>query len=410
MAQVSALCHITFIKNRTILNRIFLTPFQAAIICLLALAFAACSSGSDAPDDDRVAAKTILFFFPYSGDSNNLYNAIQQNLSDVEQAVSTQKGLGDCRLLVCVSTGQRTSVMYEIEYRGNRCLHDTLYTDYDADFTSQANIEAMLLRTRVNAPAKEYAMVVGCHGEGWLPPTTRYRAVTRFFGGSSMQYRIPVSTLANAINVSGMHMQFILFDNCYMACVENVYDLRSAADYVIASTSEILAYGLPYLRIFPLLTSVPDYEGVCREFIDFYNNYAPGGVPLPYGAIAAIDCRAVESVAEKVTEMNAAGRFDNIDTDDLQDLDAAHWTPTVYFDMGDYLAHGASTDATLAADVAELMAKLVPYKGCTARIFSEKGNTTIPIHTFSGITISDPSTNSVAVDAKTQTAWWSATH
>ena len=35
---------------------------------------------------------------------------------------------------------------------------------------------------------------------------------------------------------------------------------------------------------------------------------------------------------------------------------------------------------------------------------------TFPINTFSGITISDPTLNSMVVEAKIQTNWWKDTH
>ena len=43
-----------------------------------------------------------------------------------------------------------------------------------------------------------------------------------------------------------MHMDYILFDDCYMSSVEVAHALRHVTDYLIGSTSEIMAYGFPY--------------------------------------------------------------------------------------------------------------------------------------------------------------------
>ena len=46
-----------------------------------------------------------------------------------------------------------------------------------------------------------------------------------------------------------MSMNYILFDDCYMSTVEVAYDLREVTNYLIASTSEMMAYGMPYHKI-----------------------------------------------------------------------------------------------------------------------------------------------------------------
>ena len=56
------------------------------------------------------------------------------------------------------------------------------------------------------------------------------------------------------------------------------------------------------------------------------------------------------------------------------------------------------------------MDQLVPYKANTDYIYSYKGDCILKVDEFSGLTISDPSINERAVDAKQQTAWWKATH
>ena len=43
--------------------------------------------------------------------------------------------------------------------------------------------------------------------------------------------------------------QFIMFDDCYMSSMEVAYDLKDVTDYIIASTSEVMAYGMPYEKV-----------------------------------------------------------------------------------------------------------------------------------------------------------------
>ena len=56
------------------------------------------------------------------------------------------------------------------------------------------------------------------------------------------------------------------------------------------------------------------------------------------------------------------------------------------------------------------MNELVPYKECTSYIYSASGMNELKVNEFSGLTISDPSEHSSAINTKKQTAWWKATH
>ena len=95
---------------------------------------------------------------------------------------------------------------------------------------------------------------------------------------------------------------------------------------------------------------------------------------------------------------------------DVQDLDVEHYTPTVYFDFGSYLHVLCGDDVETYTEGTKLLDKLVPYKGTTGMIYSGAGNKPLKLKEYSGLTISDPSQNSSAINTKKQTAWWKATH
>lgn len=52
-----------------------------------------------------------------------------------------------------------------------------------------------------------------------------------------------------------------------MSTVEVAYDLKNVTSHLIASTSEIMAYGMPYDKIGQYLIGNIDYEKVCDGFI-----------------------------------------------------------------------------------------------------------------------------------------------
>lgn len=370
------------------------------LLSLSSIFFSSCHSDEPEPDTPQTAAKTIFVFMPYTGDMSPLYTNFLTNLDDMEAAINDNRGLGGDNLIVYISKDARTSHLIKFNYSHGHCLRDTLKTYTTAGYTTTSGMTAILNDMKQLAPALTYATIVGSHGEGWLPK----RNTTRFFGGD--RYQMDVTDFAQSIHDAGLKMQFILFDDCYMSGIEVAYDLRDCADWLIASTSEMMDYGMPYRKILKhLLPATPDYDTLCRDFISFYNNYR-----MPYGTIAAVDLSHIGEMATLMHAINTAHTFDMSLIGDVQDLDAKHYTPTVYFDFGSYTRRLCGDDAAAMAQYESLLGKLVPYKAATSYIYSYSGNATELVSEFSGLTVSDPSVNTVAADTKKQTAWWQATH
>ena len=191
-----------------------------------------------------------------------------------------------------------------------------------------------------------------------------------------------------------------------MSTVQVAYDLREVTNYLIASTSEMMAYGMPYHKILKYIIGVePDYASLAKEFINFYKSYNS-----PYGTIGVTNCKYVEQMAALMRQINTTHEELTDADSKVQDLDAKHFTPTVYFDFGSYVNALCADDEAAKAQFNILMDQLVPYKANTDYIYSYKGDCVLKVDEFSGLTISDPSINERAVDAKQQTAWWKATH
>lgn len=381
------------------------------------LALVSCGDNNDSPDSPKGpvplarAEKTVLVFMPYTGNeaggnnagSGSLYYNLLNNISDMETAIANNKGLGQAHLLVFISQDETTSHLLNIDYKKGKCVRDTLKTYKDSFYTSAEGLTSLLADMKYYAPANNYAMILGCHGEGWIP---KY-STTRFFGG--MKYQIDIADLAQAINNAGTTMQYILFDDCYMSGIEVAYALRNATHYLIASTSEMMDYGMPYHKIMKYLLDInPDYESLCDEFISFYKTYTK-----PYGTIAVTNTAYAEEMSRLMLSLNSAYTFDQDNIEKVQDLDVQHFNPTVYFDFGSYVRILCDNNTEAMSSFEQIANKLVPYKAATEKItsyYSWGEWPTVEVKEFSGLTISDPSDNKVAKDTKKQTEWWKATH
>ncbi len=395
--------------------------------CWLAACLLLASCGNeDSTDVNDINKQTVLIFMPWTGNNANdrgLYDNFQQNLDSIERAVVANKGYAG-RLVVFLSTSARASSLYEVTYKSGTISHTPIKTYQGTDYTTAAGIAQVINDVKANAFALNYAMIVGGHGTGWTQaadwsqaptPTMARQAAkgqhtaypqTRFFGSATPgTYAIDVETLAEGISQAGVKLQYLLFDNCYMANVETAYALRDVTNWLMASTSEVLALGMPYASMWQYLGSAtPSYRNMVSTFHSFYSNYS-----TPCGSLSAIDCRQMDALATLMRNINTHYALPDSLADSLQVLDG-YDTP-LFYDLGDYVNH-VCANTSLLSDFDAQLKRTVPYSATTDTLYSYLYDhpVYIAVKHFSGLTISDPSRNPVAVKGKRKTAWWKATH
>lgn len=384
----------------------------AVLLVLLSINLVSCHK-DDAPPVSTETEKTLFMYLPWSTD---LVGAFRTNISDMEKAIA-KKGLNQERVLVFISTTPTEATLFEIIEKNGKCKGDTLKRYTNPALTTKGEITRILNDVKGFAPAKRYAMTIGCHGMGWLPVAkgrTRHSSreklhweyegvpMTRYFGGRSPEYQTDITTLAEGIADAGMKMEYILFDDCYMSSIEVVYDLRGVTDFVIGSPCEIMRYGMPYAEIGEHLLGDTDYEAICEKFHTFYSNYEE----MPCGTIGVTDCSELQPLVQIMKEINNRYKFDETKINSIQTLDG--YSPTLFFDLGDYVAKLCS-DRNLLNQFQQQLQRTVPYKKNTETYYTMNRGRQIKINAFSGVTVSDPSMNSLA-ETKTETAWYKATY
>ena len=392
------------------------TKWFVALLMLMATSWlSACHD--DIPDDlarTRTATpqdRTIIMYLPYSGSgSNDLYPFFEQNILDVEQSIKQAGGLGTNNLYVVIADHSPARVyLYRVRMEGTECVHDTIKRyDYPRLMDAQW-ITRVINDVRSISNTPKYAMLVGCHGNGWLPPKDNVaRAKTRWFGGPG--YAISIADFAQGIQQAGIKLEYLVFDDCYLSCAEVAYDLRNATNTLIASTSEVMAAGMPYAKVFQYLaTPQPNFGQLVNDYIAYYQSTA-----TPYATIGVINTQYIQPMAQLMRQVNATSTWNTADNYQLQDLDGSYFSPTVYFDFGSYARALFGSNLALYSQYRALMAQLIPYKGNTPYIYNASGIKTL-VNEFSGITISDPSVNTGqygyhVATLKMQTAWWAASH
>lgn len=437
-----------------------------------------CSNG-DSPDGPDMpvtpVGQTVFMFFPWS---NSLLSDFRRTVEDM-QTVVTQRSMKDERIMVFMATSEREAVLFELKKQNGRCLTDTLRHYSDRPFTSRQWLTSLFSEVMTLAPASRYGMVVGCHGLAWVPVQGQRNApkrlgsqekideednlykeerideennlykkeridkeglykeekidkegvpndlmhfevqgpvTTRFIGGTYPETQIETTDLADAMADAGFHTEYILFDACYMSSVEVAYELKDVTHYLIASPTEVLSYGFPYITMGKHLLGTPNYKGIVDSFISFYSSYN-----LPYGTVAVTDCTQLDALAAIAQQINAAAteprnaasegklntaRSGKNVTNGVQIMDG--YSPTLFYDLG-HLMSLKDADTVLTAAFAEQLDKTVPYKGHTDQYFTALKDAPVDIKHYSGLNTSQGSLNHMA-DRFSETAWYKATN
>lgn len=401
--------------------------------------FASCSDEDPdpVPQPPVIETNTIFVYMPWSGSTKKdpgLYSFFLTNIQDIKSAIVNQGGLGNKKLMIFISMKVDKGALINVQYKNGSCIDDTVAiydnTQPGLRLNTAEWITTLLKRVKQEAPANHYSMIVGCHGMGWIPakPSTRINRPaaslfglnqnagkagppTRWLGGNA--YQTNISDFDKGIEDSGIgKFQYILFDDCNMTGIEVAYELRNATNHIIGSPTEIMAYGMPYKFLWSELSKVnPDYHSICTNFINFYSNYKYEGTPYPYGTISVIDCSQVEAMVDIMKEINASTSLSTITESNIQSMDG--YTPSIFYDMGDYVRKLAQNEPLLLAKFNSQLDRLVPEKRHTDAYYTSlrtAGFNIIPIQSYSGITISDPSTNQTVTNSLGSNHYYQTTH
>ncbi|MBD9015826.1 MAG: hypothetical protein EGR00_03955 [Prevotella sp.] len=403
----------------------------------LALTFTGCSE--EAFDTDSVNKQTILVFYPWTGSksSTGLLGYLQNNIDSICDGIIDRKGLNNSRVLVFLSDKYNHSTLYDLQYNATTKSVDRVpLKEYEgASYASAEGIADIMNEVKTKASALNYALIVGVHGCGWTyasdwsrypyyarPSVTRPRdnnfsgiqfgpdpnaPLTRFFGSVSLaENAMDISTLAEGIRESGLKMQYILFDACYMSNIETAYELKDVTNYMIASGSEIMAAGLPYRSMWSYLNSpTPNYSSIVSTSVNFYKNNSSA----PFCNLAAIDCRQVEKLASVMKDINAEYQLSaSVSLDSIQHLDG--FRPNLFYDLETYVDSLRPSGYLLDQFKSQLKLTIKASDHTDEAYTCIYSSDSFKIKNYCGITISDPSQHSVAIKGREKTGWWKATH
>ena len=295
------------------------------------------------------ATQTMLLYMP----GRDLLKFYKQNIDGVLKAVDANVP-GDGRVLVCYQPNAHSQAeMYEAYFNAEKqAAAFALLKTYD-DFAAAdpACVQRMLADVEAFAPAQHYGIIVGCHGKAWVPANQgalSYSArmskeledlwtpapgalTTRSFGDTGRS--IDITDFAAAVKAQNYRTDYLLFDACFMANIETLYDLRECTDYVIAAPCEIMGQGFPYDRAMPWFFTDGgkgrDLTKVCEAFWNFYMNDAT----TQSGCISLAVMSEMEGMKEVMRRINAAPKKSY--AEELQSYEGM--SSHIFYDLGHWV-------------------------------------------------------------------------
>ena len=367
------------------------------------------------------ATQTMLLYMP----GRDLLNFYKQNIDGVLKAVDANVP-GDGRILVCYQPNTHSQAeMYEAYFNAEKqAAAFTLLKSYD-DFAAAdpACVQRMLSDVAALAPAQHYGIIVGCHGKAWVPAdhgALSYSArmtneledlwipmpgalLTRSFGDTGRS--IDITNFAAAVKAQNYRPDYLLFDACFMANIETLYDLRECTDYVIAAPCEIMAQGFPYERAMPWFFTDGGKEynltKVCEAFWNFYMNDAT----TKSGCISLAVMAEMEGMKEIMRHINAAPQ--KTYAEELQSYEGM--SSHIFYDLGHWVEL-ACGDAGLKEDFKAQLDKAFPKAArlSTPGFYSAYNGRMNPVAYYSGVSFSEPSDK--YTEENKQTSWYRDTH
>lgn len=251
------------------------------LLCFLVtmLVASCCSPESDEPVKPvTISERTVIAYI--TGD-NNLYRVLAD---DLKEMVAGSANLDTtCNLIALVDMLDENPYIAEIK-KGKMTKVRSFSNDF---YTTSADSMLSIYKWIIDKyPAREYATIIAGHGSGPVIaekdtiPTTFVSMGAYYYDVTGTDKNKKTATYMNIPSMAAVFsrlpkMAYIFFDCCSMQSAELAYELRNAADYIVAPVSETHVSGAPYKEIIPLISKPKDVVG--KEIVDAYVEYGNFG-------------------------------------------------------------------------------------------------------------------------------------
>jgi hypothetical protein len=314
----------------------------------IVLAFVSC----DNHDDEKHFSRTVL-----------VYMAAENNLSaratvDLDEMLAASFNSKDNALLVYVDRARSYELPFLARIRNGRLVDSVSVADINISihdpYTSNPDIMERVIKyafSKYPSENSDYGLVLWGHASGWviqddsIANTSASRPRRAYGGdtgtnssGSQGDVWLNMYSLGQVLN-RVPHLKFLFADCCNFMCLESLYELRHAADYIIGSPAEIPGDGAPYQTVVPAMfepqtfyTSIVD-----RYFEQELNTFT---VPL-----SVVKSSSMDDLADATRQalLNMRDTLTKQIYPDMKGIINYFWTPK-FHDVNDFILKYASAE------------------------------------------------------------------
>ncbi len=142
-------------------------------------------------------------------------------------------------------------------------------------------------------PAIENGIIFWSHGTGWLPTGNK----TRSFGDDNGE-SIDIDDISKSIPKK---MNYIIFDACYMGCIEVVTELHEMSDYFILSPDIVPSDGIIDALSIDILVGEEPLENRLKKVCKYYANEKNNNKNLPIALVKSSELDNMMQLCSNLT-------------------------------------------------------------------------------------------------------------
>ena len=241
--------------------------------------FSSCEEDNKEPE---VKTRTILVYI--AGD-NSLSSFVEDDLKEMSDGLKTIDTENN-NLIVFFDKGSQAELIHFVKDKKGNVVRKIVKDYKTRNSTDAESMKEVFKTTFSQFPALSYGITFWSHGEGWLPSPNSTK--TRWWGqdegsGSYMD----IADLHKALK-SAPHLDFILFDACFMQSIEVAYELRDCANYFIGSATEMPGPGAPYKEVVNAFFSNQKDDELAKDIAQAY--YEPYHLTYDENKKSTNDC------------------------------------------------------------------------------------------------------------------------
>jgi hypothetical protein len=305
---------------------------------------------SDNENNKDVYKRTVI---AYIGRDSNLTVSSEDKIQSMLEGWDGRNG----NLIIYQDTAIGNSGLMEI-YREKGVNKIRTIRAYENENSADPAVFKRVLNDAISLfPADSYGLIVFSHASGWLPEGTLVAPRSFMKDGKD---EMELTDMAAAIPAG--YFDFIVFETCFSAGIEVVYELKDKTDYIVASSAELLSPGFKEIyasSINYLFEKEPKLEAFTRNIFTLMSENDAYFKSVTLSLIKTEKLYALGAFLHQYIDKE---KINNVYLYDVQHFD--RYSYRLFFDFEDYYSRILNDNAPVQ-ELNALLNECIPYKDAT---------------------------------------------